>query len=257
MRKLMMLLSLLGAVIALAVSASALEYTVDAPDGPDYGTPTSIEPAYTADRGERKNEDISKNAALIPPNFGIPSADALHTGTYLTPNLAPGGKPLTDAAVGSGAVQFPSSAIPDYSGTTGTKYTEVTEALYYSNGRLGVLKIPAIGLDVRVYEGTANAILAKGAGHFEETSIWDGNVALAAHNRGANNYFGKIHTLEVGDTITWTTKLGTRTYEVVSIAKVSETDRSGLASSTENMLTLYTCVRDQREYRWCVQARAV
>ena len=79
-------------------------------------------------------------------------------------------------------------------------------------------------------------------------------MALAAHNRGVNNYFGKIHTLTVGDRITLTTKLGTRTYEVVSVAKVSETDRSGLASSTENMLTLYTCVRDQREYRWCVQA---
>lgn len=38
-----------------------------------------------------KNEDISKNAALIPPSFGSPSADALGTGTYLTPNLAPGG----------------------------------------------------------------------------------------------------------------------------------------------------------------------
>ena len=41
---------------------------------------------------------------------------------------------------------------------------------------------------------------------------------------------------------------------MISVSKVSETDRSALASSTENMLTLYTCVRDQREYRWCVQA---
>lgn len=79
-------------------------------------------------------------------------------------------------------------------------------------------------------------------------------MALAAHNRGVNAYFGQIHTLEVGDTITLTTKLGTRTYKVISVSKVSETDRSALASSTENMLTLYTCVRDQREYRWCVQA---
>lgn len=111
-----------------------------------------------------------------------------------------------------------------------------------------------IGLSVRIYEGTDSNTLAKGAGHFEDTSIWDGNVALAGHNRGVNNHFGKIHTLELGDEITLTTKLGTRTYEVVSVSKVIETDRSGLAATTENMITLYTCVMNQRDYRWCVKA---
>lgn len=36
--------------------------------------------------------------------------------------------------------------------------------------------------------------------------------------------------------------------------KVKETDTSGTAPSTENMLTLYTCVMNQREYRWQVRA---
>ena len=53
---------------------------------------------------------------------------------------------------------------------------------------------------------------------------------------------------------TWTTKLGTRTYEVVSVEKVLETDTSGTAATTDNRLTLFTCVRDQRAYRWQVQA---
>ena len=104
------------------------------------------------------------------------------------------------------------------------------------------------------YQGTDSKTLAKGVGHFEETSIWNGNVALAAHNRGVNNYFGQIHTLEIGDKITLTTKLGTRTYKVTNVCKVSETDRSGLGASSENMLTLYTCVRNQRDARWCVTA---
>ena len=69
----------------------ALDYSIDAPGNPDYGDPTSIEVVHTADGGAMKNEDVSKNAALIPPSFGSPSADALGTGTYLTPNLAPGG----------------------------------------------------------------------------------------------------------------------------------------------------------------------
>ena len=57
-------------------------------------------------------------------------------------------------------------------------------------------------------------------------------------------------------TITWTTKLGTRTYKVVSVQKVLETDTSGTASTSDDRLTLYTCVRNQRDYRWCVVAVA-
>ena len=56
---------------------------------------------------------------------------------------------------------------------------------------------------------------------------------------------------------TLTTKLGTRTYKVTDVSKVRETDRGGLADSGENMLTLYTCVRNQRDQRWCVTAAEV
>ena len=133
-------------------------------------------------------------------------------------------------------------------------FTSVTEDSYYSNGSLGTLKIPAIGLNVKIVQGTDSAALKKGVGHFEETSIWNGNVGLAAHNRGTNSYFGKIHTLEAGDEITLSTKEGARTYEVTSVAKVTETDRSSLENTAENCLTLYTCVRDERDLRWCVRA---
>ena len=61
----------------------------------------------------------------------------------------------------------------------------------------------------------------------------------------------------MGDKITLTTKLGTRTYEVVTVEKVSETDTSGLAASMEDMITLYTCVRNQRDSRWKVVGVAV
>ena len=280
MKKLTMLLLALCMTVSLAVPASAagpMEYTFDGTGDPEYGKATSIEVVYTADGGAMKNEDVSKNAALAPPTFGSYSADTLHTGTPLTPNLAPGYQPTAGAVVNGSAatIQPPSMSgsavsggstnngsvyVPGSSSVTVTNpgssssgYTEVTNDLYYSGGHLGTLKIPAIGLSVKVYQGTGSSTLAKGAGHFEDTSIWDGNVALAAHNRGVNNHFGQIHTLEVGDTITLTTRLGSRTYEVTSVSKVSETDRSALAASTQNMITLYTCVRDQRDQRWCVQ----
>ena len=88
----------------------------------------------------------------------------------------------------------------------------------------------------------------------KKTSIWKGNIALAGHNRGVNSHFKDLHTLEIGDRITLTTRLGSRTYEVFSVSKVTETDRSALAPTTENLLTLYTCVKNQSSYRWCVQA---
>ena len=105
-----------------------------------------------------------------------------------------------------------------------------------------------------MYEGTDSATLAKGAGHFTDTSIWDGNVSVAGHNRGTNCYFGNIHTLKQGDEITLTTKLGTRTYYVTEVKKISETDNSDTASTSENCITLFTCVRNESAYRWCVRA---
>ena len=132
-------------------------------------------------------------------------------------------------------------------------FTEATGSLYYSDGSLGTLRIPSIGLAVGVYEGTDNAALAKGAGHFENTSIWDGNCAIAGHNRGIDGIFGDIHTLSSGDIISLTTVLGARIYAVSSVTKVSVYDVSGLEPSATNIITLYTCVEDQPDYRWCVR----
>ena len=276
-------------VMALAPSAGALEYTIDTPDGTNYGKPTSIEVPQTADGGARKNEDISKNAAKIPPLFGSEASNTLNTGSYLTPNLIPGMQPSGGMISGSNAAVVLPPSIGGVIGSTGTPgsivggttsnettssgnnstttgsnfitntqpnmssgFTKVTSDMYYSNGHLGTLKIPAIDLSVKVYEGTDGDTLHKGVGHFTDSSIWSGNIALAGHNRGKVHPFNKLHKLAVGDEVTLKTKLGTRTYKVVSVSKVGEDDRSGLAVTRENKLTLYTCVEDERDYRWCV-----
>lgn len=254
---------------ALILPASALEYTFDSPSTGDFGTPTSDETIY---EHENPNVDRSKNSALIPPGFGTPTSYLPNSGVYLTPNLAANGPlnspSLTGTITGGGemaafpgAVDAPLSSYPTFNypttSTTAADYTDVTSDLYYSNGSLGTLDIPSIGLSVKVYEGTDSDALKQGVGHFENTSIWAGNVALGGHNRGVNTYFGQIHTLKQGATITLTTKLGTRTYAVTSVEKVSETDTSGLAATASNQITLYTCVRDQSAYRWRVTAQEV
>ena len=253
------------AVLALNIPAFALEYTFDGAAGAEYGKATSVDPVLTPDGGAAKNEDMSKNAALIPPAFGSPSADTLYTGEYLTPNLVPGGQPNAGTTVGgAGTAQYPPAAAVGTGGASfsswssaaasSTGFTAVSDGFYYSGGRLGTLKIPSIGVSVGIYEGTSTASMQKGAAHFEGTSIWDGNVCLCGHNRGSYAIFGSIHTLKTGADITLTTKLGTRTYQVTSVQKISETDWSGTGWSATNMITLYTCVRDQPAYRWCVQA---
>ena len=89
MKKIITLCLSLCMTAALAAPAYALEYSIDAPDDYDFGRNTSIDVIHTADGGAMRNEDVSKNAALIPPVFGSESMNALHTGEYLTPNLAP------------------------------------------------------------------------------------------------------------------------------------------------------------------------
>ena len=239
---------------AISIPASALEYTVDAPEDHLFGRPTSVDTIYVTTE-EPANTDRSKSAARIPPVFGSPTSYTLNAGELLTPNLVAPGTSSGGITGGGGITVVPPGTSGGGSWTGGTiAFTEVTDDLYYSGGYLGTLKIPAIDLSVKVYQGTDSAALRKGAGHFRNTSIWDGNVCVAGHNRGVRDDFGDLHTLEYGDTITWTTKLGTRIYEVVSVEKVRETDTSGTTATSDNRMTLYTCVRNQRDYRWMVQA---
>lgn len=253
MKKLAMLLAVCCMLTAFSMPAFAADYTIDAPSTGLFGRPTSDNTIYVT-TGEAANTDRSKNAALIPPAFGSATSYLPGSGELLTPNLVQG----TNTGAGTGGVTVVPPSIswgtqtdPTY---TPTGYTAVTSDLYYAAGHLGTLKIPEINLTVKVYQGTDSMSLAKGAGHFSSTSIWDGNVAIAGHNRGVNNHFGKIHTLEVGDEITLTTKLGTRTYEVYSVAKIAVDDTSILNDSADNRITLVTCVMNRPDYRWCVQA---
>ena len=291
MKNLKVRVSLLAALVCILCvgQASALEYSFDAPSDYLFARATSEDNPYQA---ENQNVDRSKNVALIPPGFGTPTSYLPGSGEYLTPNLVPGALSggLVSSTSGTGFVQtgsvaYPSAAGADTTTTTppaassltaglidgivyptvdigtsiaeSTAFTEVTSNLYYTGGYLGILKIPSLGVNVKIYEGTDSTQLSKGAGHFIGTSIWNGNVCVAGHNRGVNCYFGDIHTLRAGDTITLTTQLGTRTYAVTSVSKVLETDVSGTTATTDNQITLYTCVRDESAYRWCVKAAAV
>ena len=78
------------------------------------------------------------------------------------------------------------------------------------------IQIHKIGLDVHIKEGTSQDVLLTAVGHFIETSNWNGNVGLAAHNRGYKcNFFEKIRTLKLGDEITYCSPNGKRIYKII------------------------------------------
>lgn len=120
---------------------------------------------------------------------------------------------------------------------------------------IGRLIINKINLEGEVKEGSSNEVLRDYIGHIEETSKFDGNVGLAAHNRGNKySYFSRINELEKGDEIVYQTKYGERKYIVTDKKEILETDWSMLRNTKENKLTLITCIRNKVNQRLCVQA---
>lgn len=122
------------------------------------------------------------------------------------------------------------------------------------NNILGKIKIEKIGVEAPIMDGTDQSVLKVSVGHFQNTSYWNGNVALASHNRGSYaHYFGKINKLKVGDEIKYQTKLGTRIYSVSEIEHISEDDLSVLENTNDNTITLITCIKDDASSRLCVK----
>ena len=140
-------------------------------------------------------------------------------------------------------------------GNTEDVEQEVTEDDGFEEDLIGSLKIEKINLNGTVKEGSTNEILRDYIGHIEETAKYDGNVGLAAHNRGNKySYFARINELEPGDEIVYTTKYGERKYIVDTKKEILETYWRKLEGTTDNRLTLITCIKNKVNQRLCVQA---
>ena len=115
--------------------------------------------------------------------------------------------------------------------------------------------IPKISLEAEISEGTRKEVMDKFVGHFEETTKTNGNVGLAAHNRGYPvNYFAKIKQLKEGDEINYKYYEHEKSYIVVENKIIKDTDWEPLENTQENKITLITCVENEPEYRRCIQA---
>lgn len=117
------------------------------------------------------------------------------------------------------------------------------------------LEIPKINLVAPIAEGTSTNIMNEYVGHFEETPKNKGNIGLAAHNRGYKiNYFRDLKLLQKGDLIIYTYNGEISKYSVNELGIIKDTDWSKLESSSQDKLTLITCLEDEPEYRRYIQA---
>jgi sortase A len=249
--------------VLTAIPALAADYSFESGGGTldGFGNATSTDAPVTPDP-LNANTRRNKDAALLPPPFGVfggeiptdpssPYHNNLPESGFVPvdQNLpAIGGE---DYAPGSGNVS--TGLLPSTSQTA----AQNTAPWYYEDGSIGTLYVARTGKTVKVYEGESLDNLAKGAGHFASTSAWDGNVSLAGHNRGSSAYFSFVKDLQSGDTLTYTTKYGIRAYKVYSKTQINEYDNLPLSWSSDNILTLITCVANVPESRYCVIAREV
>ena len=133
---------------------------------------------------------------------------------------------------------------------------KIVDNIYKShNWRIIISKI---NLNAPILEGTTSEILRKGVGHFENTEKYNGNICLAAHNRGYKyNFFQEIKKLEIGDKIKYIIDGEELDFEVTDNKTIDETDISVLENTYETKLTLITCEENKKEYRRCVQAERI
>ena len=124
------------------------------------------------------------------------------------------------------------------------------EAAKYRNNQLAIgdsltrIKIPAIGVDIVVVQGTTEAALEAGAGHYPSTPLpcAAGNVAIAGHRTTYGKPFSNLNELKPGDTVELDTPIGGCIYTVSQAPfVVSPNDIAVVSATTVPSLTLTTC----------------
>ncbi len=128
--------------------------------------------------------------------------------------------------------------------TVTTPTTAVAPPAAPSGEAVAVIKIPRIGLEQAVVEGTSVSDLRKGPGHYRNTPMpgQPGNAAVAGHRTTYGAPFNRLDELAPGDPILVTTLQGDFKY-VVSEAPVavSPSKNDVLFNKGDNRLTLTTC----------------
>ncbi|HEX9824739.1 MAG TPA: class E sortase [Actinomycetota bacterium] len=108
---------------------------------------------------------------------------------------------------------------------------------------VGIIRIPAIELNMAFVEGVSAADLKKGPGHYAGTPLpgEEGNVGIAAHRTTYARPFWALDKLKPGDLVYLRTVEGSLVYEVVWQKVVTPDQHEVLGPTAQPSLTLTTC----------------
>lgn len=108
---------------------------------------------------------------------------------------------------------------------------------------VAVIKVPRLDLEKAVVEGVTAGALRNGPGHYPKTPLpgQAGNAAIAGHRTTYGAPFSRLDELVPGDAILVTTRAGSFRYEVTGSIVIRPSQRSVLAPTPDNRLTLTTC----------------
>jgi sortase A len=123
---------------------------------------------------------------------------------------------------------------------------------------VGDIRIPRIGVNQVVVEGTNTPDLRKGPGHYIGTPLpgQNGNASVAGHRTTYGHPFYNLDGVKVGDPIVLTTLQGIFVYDTTKSFVVSPSDTSVIRNAFANLLTLTTCnPRFSASTRLIVQAK--
>jgi sortase A len=109
-----------------------------------------------------------------------------------------------------------------------------------SDGLIGRIAIPRLGLSAVVIEGSTALILRRAVGHIVGTGFAGqaGNIGLAAHR---DTFFRPLRNIKLDDIVILTTLRGEYRYSVLSTRVVSPSDVAVLNPDGREILTLVTC----------------
>ncbi len=125
---------------------------------------------------------------------------------------------------------------------------------------IGDIRIPVIGVNQVVVEGTNTADLRKGPGHYTGTPLpgQGGNVSIAGHRTTYGHPFYNLDSVKVGDPIVLTTLQGVFVYDATKSFVVPPSDTSVIKNVFADILTLTTCnPRFSASTRLILQAKLV
>lgn len=180
-----------------------------------------------------------------PAPAASPSTVAATTLAGTLPPTLPITVPATTAAATTSPGTAPASVAPTVLPALGTPIdppldTHADEPVI----ELGRLAIPALGVDMAMYEGIRMPTLDRGPGHWPGSAMpgQPGNVVVGGHRTSKHAVFRHVDELVAGDEIVFTDPDGAQHVYVVSRTEVVEPSAVWIVDPTESPeATLFAC----------------